>query len=94
MHANVVVLPLACVTSFLMDVALPSILSSVRGQLVLTLILLHHMVYLDQILHNYTFLHCPASGMQKSDEALPSSRSAGRSQLVKILITLESRVIS
>ena len=27
------------------------------------------MVYLDQILHTYLFYHCPATGMQNSNES-------------------------
>ena len=47
------------------------------------------MVYLDQLLHTYLFLHCPATGMQNSDEALPSIILAGQGLLLKMLITLE-----
>ena len=59
------------------------------------LIILDHMIYLDQILHIYTSLHCPATGtcMQNDDEASPSISSAGRGLLVKILLTIEPHVI-
>ena len=38
------------------------------------------MVYLDQILHTFTILHCPGTGMQNSDEASPSRDHFGRSR--------------
>ena len=47
------------------------------------------MVYLGQILHTYTFEHCPATGMQNGDEALPSIIPAGGGHTVKVLTTLE-----
>ena len=47
------------------------------------------MVYLDQTLHNYVFYHCPATGMQNGDKALPSTIPVRRGLLVKMLITLE-----
>ena len=47
------------------------------------------MVYLVQILYTYVFLHCPATGMKKGDEASPSIILAGRALLVKMLITFE-----
>ena len=47
------------------------------------------MVYLVQILYTYVFLHCPATGMKKGDEASPSIILAGQAFLVKMLITLE-----
>ena len=34
-------------------------------------------------------LHCPATGMQKGDGALPSIILASRAHLVKMIITLE-----
>ena len=47
------------------------------------------MVYLDQILHTYLFKQCSATGMQNSDETLPSIILAGRGLVVTMLITLE-----
>ena len=47
------------------------------------------MVYLDNILHTYTFQHYPATSMQNDDEALPSIIAVDRGLLVKMLITLE-----
>ena len=47
-----------------MDGGLLSIISA--GSLLLKL-----MVHLDQILYTYLFLHCPDTGMQNGDEALP-----------------------
>ena len=47
------------------------------------------MVYLYEILHTYTFKHCPATGMLNDDEAPPIIISAVRGLLVKMLITLE-----
>ena len=38
---------------------------------------------------NFAYLHCPATGMQKDDEASPSTILAGRGILLKMLITLE-----
>ena len=49
------------------------------------------MVYLVQILYTYVFYHCPATGMEKDDEATPSIILAGRAILVKMHITLEPR---
>ena len=46
------------------------------------------MVYLVQILYAYVFLHCPAAGMKKGDEASPSIILASQALLVKMLITL------
>ena len=50
---------------------------------------MNHRVYLDQIGIFIRFEHCPATGMQKGDEASPSINSAGRGLLVKMLTTLE-----
>ena len=47
------------------------------------------MVYLIQILYIYVFLHCPATGMKKCEKASSSIILAGRTLLVKMLITLE-----
>ena len=44
-------------------------------------------------MHTYTFLHCLDTVMQNGDEALPSISSASHGHLVKMLITLEPRVI-
>ena len=44
---------------------------------------------ISQTVYTYVFEHCPATGMQKSDEASPSIILAGRAILVKMLITLE-----
>ena len=38
-------------------------------KLVKMLILLNHMVYLDQTLYTYLLEHCPATGMQHVDKA-------------------------
>ena len=46
------------------------------------------MVYLDQILHTYLFQHCPATGMQSGDEALPTFIKAYRGILMKIPTTI------
>ena len=46
------------------------------------------MIYLNQTLHTYFFYLCPVTGMQNSNEALPSIILAGRGLLVKMLITL------
>ena len=46
------------------------------------------MEYFDKILHAYTFYNCLDTGMHNCDEALPSFSPIGRSQLVKMLITL------
>ena len=47
--------------------------------------LLNHIVYFDQIVHAYTFLHYLDTGMQNNDEAFLSTSLAGHGQLVKIL---------
>ena len=47
------------------------------------------MVYLDQILHIYLFLHCLVTDMQNGDEALLSIILAYLDILVKMLIILE-----
>ena len=47
------------------------------------------MVYLVQILYTYVFEHCPATRMEKGDQASPSIILAGRALLVKMLITFE-----
>ena len=65
-----------------------------RGQLVKMLTTLDPLVYLDHNVHTYLFKHCPATGMQNSDEATPSIISEGRGLLVKMLITLEQHGIS
>ena len=44
------------------------------------------MVCLDQLLHTYLFEHCPATDMQKGDEALQSLILASRGIFVKMLI--------
>ena len=54
MHVNVVQ-PLACITAFWMDKALLSISLSGHGHLVKMLIILNDMVFIDHILHAYTF---------------------------------------
>ena len=41
----------------------------------------------------YLFQHCPATGMQNSNEALPSIILAGRGISLKMLITLEQHHI-
>ena len=71
--------PLACVTVFLMDEGLLTIISA--GSY-----LLNRMTYLDQILHTHLFLHCLATVMQNGDEALPSIILACQSLLVNMLI--------
>ena len=57
------------------------------------LITLERMVYFDHILHTYVFNICLTTGMRNRlfllDVALLSISSAGRGQLVKMLITLE-----
>ena len=50
------------------------------------------MVYLVQSLYTYVFLHCPATGMQNGDEASQTNSLAGRTLLVKMLITLDRMV--
>ena len=50
------------------------------------------MVYLDQIVYTYFLYHCPATGMQIDDEALPNIISAGRGLLVKMLIIMNRMV--
>ena len=42
------------------------------------------MLYFDQILRTYTFLHCLHTGMQSGDESSPSVSPAGRGKLVKV----------
>ena len=70
----------ASVTAFLMDKGSQSIVSAGCGQLVKMLIILEpHGI----------FRHCPATGMQNGDEALPSIILADRGLLVKMPITLE-----
>ena len=54
---------------------------------------LNCMLYFDQILHTYLFQHCPASGMQNGDEALPSVILAGLGLIDKYLIILEPHYI-
>ena len=44
------------------------------------------MGYLGQILHTYVIQYCVATGMQNSDEGLPSIILARRGILVKMLI--------
>ena len=51
------------------------------------------MVYLIQVLYTNVFKHCPATGMQNGDEALPSISLAGIGQLVKILISFKQHGI-
>ena len=48
------------------------------------------MDYLVQILYNYVFQHCTATGMQNGDEASPNIILTGRVLLVKMLITLKT----
>ena len=50
---------------------------------------MNRILYLVQNLYTHVFLHGPANGMQRSDEASPSIILAGRALLVKMLITLE-----
>ena len=47
------------------------------------------MVYFDQILHTYTFLHCQATGMENDDKDLLSISLACRGQFVKMSINLQ-----
>ena len=47
------------------------------------------MVYLVKILYTFVLSHCPAAGMQNSDEASPSIILAGLALLVRMLINLE-----
>ena len=54
--------------------------------------LLNHMVHFDQILLTYTFQYCLDTGMQYG-EALPSISPAGRGNLLKMLVTLETHGI-
>ena len=55
-----------------MDEGLLSISLACCGQLVKILTTLEPYGILDQILHTYLFQYCPATGMQNSDEGLPS----------------------
>ena len=49
---------------------------------------MNRMVHLVQTLYTYVFLHCPATGMQNSDEASPSIKLADQALLIKMLIAL------
>ena len=60
------------------------------GHLVKILITIKPMGYLDQILHTYLFLYCPALGMNiKGGEGLPRIILGGRGILVKMPMALE-----
>ena len=48
-----------------------------------------HGIFGSNFVYIYVFNHCQATGMKKSNEALPSIILAGRALLVKMLITLE-----
>ena len=52
------------------------------------------MIYFDQILQTFTFLHRLDAGMQTVDEASPSINPTGRGHLMKLLITLEPLLIT
>ena len=83
-----IVLPLACVTAYFEGQGFSSISPADRGQLVKNTHEPHGLFGLN--LHTYTFnIHGPATGMQNNyDETLPTISLAGRSLLVKMLITL------
>ena len=86
-HVNIVY-QLPCITTFLMDEALLSII--LAGKLCCQLV--KKLITLDSrciIVSNFVILCIPATGMQKCDEASPSIILAGRALLVKMLITLE-----
>ena len=58
------------------------------------LITIKPMGYLDQILHTYLFLYCPAIGMNiNGGEGLLSIILGGRGILVKMPIALETHGI-
>ena len=74
-----------------MDEALLSINYHICGQLVKTLITLDSRGIFSSNFVYVCILHCPATGMQKGDEASQSIILASRALLVKMLITLEPR---
>ena len=47
------------------------------------------MIYVVQILYAYVFNHCPATGIQNSDDASLSIILVGRAILVKMIIPFE-----
>ena len=76
-----------------MDEALPSIRTSVRGQLVETLITLEPHGIFGSNFANIYFLTLPIHWYKNGDEVLPTNRPEGHGQLVKTLIILESHGI-